>query len=179
VKRKIVPTSLLYDANNPRHVAAHELCRQYNQINITARKQQLNLLKKLVNVQKDAFIEPIFNCLMGSNIYLGHAFYANHNVTMLDAAQLTFGHSVLVGPNSQFYAGLRDLSAPLSIDATAHITIGNNVWIGANVIVLGGVSIGDNAIIGAGSLVATSIPANAKAVARPCRPLAQSLAGET
>jgi acetyltransferase-like isoleucine patch superfamily enzyme len=38
------------------------------------------------------------------------------------------------------------------------ITIGRNVWLGAHVIVLPGVTIGDNAVIGAASVVTTSVP---------------------
>ena len=49
--------------------------------------------------------------------------------------------------------------------------IGNNVWIGAQVCVLPGVTIGDNTIIGAGSVVTKSIPANVLAVGNPCRVL--------
>jgi acetyltransferase-like isoleucine patch superfamily enzyme len=47
--------------------------------------------------------------------------------------------------------------------------IGNNVWIGAGVQILPGVSIGDNSVIGAGSIVNKSIPANVLAVGNPCR----------
>lgn len=51
------------------------------------------------------------------------------------------------------------------------ITIGDNVWIGAGVIVLPGVTIGENAVIGAGSIVTKDIPANVVAVGNPCRVL--------
>ena len=40
------------------------------------------------------------------------------------------------------------------------ITIGDNVWLGANVVVLPDVTIGENSVIGAGSIVAKDIPAN-------------------
>ena len=49
------------------------------------------------------------------------------------------------------------------------ITIGNNVWIGANSTVLPEVSIGNNVIIGANSLVSKNIPSNSVAVGNPCR----------
>ncbi|WP_344910033.1 DapH/DapD/GlmU-related protein [Amphibacillus indicireducens] len=49
------------------------------------------------------------------------------------------------------------------------IRIRNNVWIGANSVVLPGVTIGDNTVIGAGSVVTKDIPANVVAVGSPCR----------
>ena len=46
------------------------------------------------------------------------------------------------------------------IDKFGKITVGNNVFIGVNTIILPGVIIGDNCIIGAGAVVTKSIPAN-------------------
>ena len=51
------------------------------------------------------------------------------------------------------------------------IRVGNNVWIGGNVIVLPGVSIGDNCVIGAGSVVTRDIPSGTVAAGNPCRVL--------
>ena len=49
------------------------------------------------------------------------------------------------------------------------IEIGNNVWIGGNVVVLPGVTIGDNCVIGAGSIVTKDIPKDSVAVGNPCK----------
>lgn len=49
------------------------------------------------------------------------------------------------------------------------VKIGNNVQIGANSVVLPGVTIGDNVIIGACSLVNKNIPSNSVAVGNPCK----------
>ena len=49
------------------------------------------------------------------------------------------------------------------------IRIGNGVWVGANSVILPGVTIGDNAVIGAGSIVTKDIPANVVAVGNPCK----------
>ena len=49
------------------------------------------------------------------------------------------------------------------------VHIGKNVWIGAGVIILPGVTIGDNAVIGAGAVVTRDIPANVVAFGVPCR----------
>ena len=47
--------------------------------------------------------------------------------------------------------------------------IGNNVFIGANAVIIGNITIGDNAIIGAGAVVVKDVPANAICVGNPCR----------
>ena len=49
------------------------------------------------------------------------------------------------------------------------IVIGNDVYIGNNVILLPGVTIGDNVVIGAGSVVSKNIPSNSLAVGVPAR----------
>ncbi|WP_431609958.1 DapH/DapD/GlmU-related protein [Chryseobacterium sp. 'Rf worker isolate 10'] len=49
------------------------------------------------------------------------------------------------------------------------IKVGNNVWLGGNVVVLPGVSIGNNSVIGAGSVVTKDIPENVVAVGNPCK----------
>jgi galactoside O-acetyltransferase len=49
------------------------------------------------------------------------------------------------------------------------ITIGDNVWLGGNVMVLPGVTIGENSVIGAGSVVTKDIPANVVAFGSPCK----------
>ena len=49
------------------------------------------------------------------------------------------------------------------------IVIGDDVWIGANSVILPGVTIGDNSVIGAGSVVTQDIPANSVAYGVPCR----------
>lgn len=52
---------------------------------------------------------------------------------------------------------------------TAPIRIGDNVWLGAKVTVLKGVTIGDNVVIGANSVVTSDIPTNSVAVGIPAR----------
>lgn len=49
------------------------------------------------------------------------------------------------------------------------VEIGHDVWIGANTVILSGVTIGTGAIIGAGSVVPRDIPSYAIAVGNPAR----------
>ena len=55
------------------------------------------------------------------------------------------------------------------LEITKPITIGNDVYIGNNVIILPGVTIGSNVVIGGGSVVVKDIPDNSVAVGDPCR----------
>ena len=120
----------------------------------------------------EAWIEPLFFCDYGYNIHLGANFYANHHCTILDGARVTIGDNVLFGPSVTLSTAGHSLNAitrNTGLEFCKPITIGNNVWLGANVTVNPGISIGENVVIGAGSVVTKDIPANSVAVGTPCK----------
>jgi len=87
-----------------------------------------------------------------------------------------FGHGgIEIGADSQFGPGAtvttthHDFSAPGLPEVFEKVTIGERVWIGANVTILPGVTIGDRCVVGAGSVVTKSLPAGAVAVGSPAR----------
>ena len=57
------------------------------------------------------------------------------------------------------------------INNIADIDIGNNVFIGTNVLILKGVTIGNNSVIAAGSVVVKPIPSDVVAAGSPCIPV--------
>lgn len=149
-------------------------CRRYNLIpprNIDKRKQVLfDLLGSISG--DDLLIEQPFYCDYGYNIHVGRNFYANYNVVILDEASVTFGDNVFIAPGCGFYTACHPIDAEernKGLEYAEPIRVGNNVWIGANVCVLPGVTIGDNCVIGAGSVVVEDIPADSVAVGNPCR----------
>ena len=79
----------------------------------------------------------------------------------------------MLAPNVGIYTAGHPLNSKrrhIDLIEFAHeINIGSNVWIGADVIILPGVSIGDNTVIGAGSVVTKNIPSNVLAVGNPCK----------
>ena len=84
------------------------------------------------------------------------------------------GKNVMVAPNVVMVAfdhGHQIRSVPMKHqkNVEAGITIGDDVWIGANVTVTKGCSIGNGAIIGANSLVKYDVPAFAVAAGVPAR----------
>lgn len=151
---------------------AKHLCQQINALRADQRKARQLLYQQLFSSVNNAYIEPDFYCDYGSNIYLGENFYANHHCVMLDAAEIHIGAHVKFAPNVQLYTTTHPLDAAdraSGIELIAPITIGDDCWLGGNVIVMPGVNIGAASVIGAGSVVTQSIPAGVVAVGMPCR----------
>lgn len=84
-------------------------------------------------------------------------------------------NGVIIGSNVGFGAGTKILSSIHAHDnhskyvSAPPIVIGNNVFTGANTIILPSRKIGNNVVIGAGSVVTTDIPSNCIAVGNPCK----------
>jgi len=79
------------------------------------------------------------------------------------------GDNVTLAPNVTILAHDASMKNTLNFTKIAKVKIGNNVFIGANSVILPGISIGDNVIIGAGSVVSKSIPSNSVAAGNPCK----------
>ena len=168
---------LLYDANYDTELLADrerakEVLYDYNRLRPSEQEKKSVLLKTLLGKTGDnILIEPPFNCDYGYNIEVGENFYANVNLCILDGAKVCIGDNAFIAPNVGIYTAghpLDAISRNQGLEYAYPITIGDNVWIGAGVIILPGVTIGDNAVIGAGSIVTKDIPANALAVGNPC-----------
>lgn len=121
---------------------------------------------------KSSCIELPFYCDYGKNIFLGEKFYANHNLTILDAAEVRIGDNVFVGPN----VGMHTSGHPIDferrnkgLEYALPITIEEDVWIGSSVTIIGGVKIGRGTVVGAGSVVIRDLPDNVVAAGNPCR----------
>ncbi len=169
-----------YDANFCQELIAlrakaEKLCWQYNQCDPTNQSKKEEILEKLLpHVPKDVVILPSFYTDYGWNCFIGEACFFNHGAYLMDGAKIIIGDHCFFGPNCGFYTAMHPLLASernKGYEKAKPITIGNNVWFGASVIVLPGVTIGDNCVIGAGSVVTKDIPANMLALGNPCRPL--------
>lgn len=169
----------LYNAEVPELQAmrrrAAELCHRLESLSPAWEEDRAALLRELLgSVKGTCTINPGFRCDYGSNITVGDHFYANYNCVILDCAPVTFGDNVFIAPNCGFYTAGHPLDAPTrnsGLEFAKPITVGDDVWIGGNVVVLPGVKIGSGSVIGAGSVVTRDIPAGVVAVGNPCRPL--------
>ena len=91
-------------------------------------------------------------------------------------ARVKIGDNCLLAPNVAIYAvghPLHPVTRATGYEYGAPVTIGDNVWIGGNSVVVPGVTIGSNVVIGAGSVVTRDIPDWSLAVGNPCRVIRQ------
>ena len=109
---------------------------------------------------------------MEKNIHIGNNFTANFNLTILDINEVHIGDNVMIDPN----VTITTVGHPLSpkkrrdhIGQAKKIIIGNDIWLGANVTILPGVTIGDNVVVGAGAVVTKDIPDNSLALGVPAK----------
>lgn len=168
----------LYDANYDKEIVEDrircaDLCYEFNQCKPSDIEKQNSIIKKIIgNIEGDFVITQPFYCDYGKNISVGKNFYINHNCTILDGAKVTFGDNVFIAPNVVFSTAGHAIDPEQrarGLEIAFPINVGDNVWIGANVSVLPGVTIGSNTIIGAGSVVNKDIPEGVIAAGVPCK----------
>ena len=134
-------------------------------------------------VARGVHVEPPLFVDFGVHTTIGEDTYINVNCVIVDDAPISIGARVLIGPSVQLITAqhplrVSDRRTPAEDVArgsspwrtmTAPVTIGDDVWLGAGVIVLPGVTIGDRCTIGAGSVVTKDIPADSVAVGTPAK----------
>lgn len=161
------------DEEVSRHMAkVKDLCFEFNNTKPSDPKRNEIINELVTGYNQYVFIESGFNCVIGKNIHFKGMAMINMNCTFLDSNIITIGHCALIGPGCNLICTNHALNGEERLKGLFNdkpINIGSNVWLGANVTILPGVTIGDNAIIGAGSVVTKDIPANVIAFGNPCK----------
>ena len=113
---------------------------------------------------------PPFYTDCGKNITIGKNVFINSCCKFQDQGGITIGDGCLIGHNV-IITTLNHVEAPSQRQSILPKSVKKrkNVWVGANVTIVPGVTIGDNAIIGAGSVVVRDIPSNTVAAGTPCK----------
>lgn len=134
------------------------------------------LLRKLPFVQQQLFhlfslpksttINNGFYCSaptlkIGQNVGLADTFIVAYApVTIGDNCSFSFKNMIITSSHD-----FEDFSTVIA----KPVTIGDNVWVTSNVLILPGVTIGNNSVIGAGSVVTRDIPSGVFAAGNPCK----------
>lgn len=169
---------MLYDANYDKELTderlkAKDMCYDYNLLRPYETEKQKVILESLFGkTGENCCIVAPFWCDYGYNIEIGKNFFANHNTVILDCAKVNFGDNVFIGPNCGFYTAGHPIDTERrnkGLEYAYPITVGDNVWLGAGVHIMPGVTIGSNVVIGGGSVVTADIPDNVVAFGNPCK----------
>lgn len=113
---------------------------------------------------------PPFYTDCGKNITVGKNVFINSGCRFQDQGGITIGDGALIGHNAVLTTLNHDFSPEKrSSMHPAPVVIGKNVWLGASVTVVPGVTIGDNAIIAAGAVVTKDVPAGTIAAGVPAK----------
>lgn len=135
------------------------LKKVFNKIiwNIASEDKRIKILRKRgVKIGDRCYIEK--NVVFGSEPYL---------ISIGNDVRLTANVKFITHDGGMWVA--RNLGVLKNADKFGKITIGNNVHIGWDVILMPGVNIGNNTIIGAGAVVTKDIPDNSVAVGIPAK----------
>ena len=161
---------------------SHNLCAKYNRLFEDEAEARNALLDQILGSHgKGCFMQgPIF-FHYGTHTRIGDSFFGNYNLTVQDDALVTIGDHCNFGPNVTIVTPIHPMlpderrlmrnekGEPTRFCYAKPVTVGNDVWLGANVVICGGVTIGDGCVIGAGSVVTKDVPPMSFAAGNPCR----------
>jgi maltose O-acetyltransferase len=151
-------------------VHAKKVCARLRSMTICDEDYRQVIEELIPGIPQSTTICPPFHCDHGTGIILGENVFMNYDCIMLDGGYIRIGKHTLIGPHCQFYTPQHpmDYVERREEKETAYpITIGEDCWLGGNVVVCPGVTIGNRCIIAAGSVVTKDIPDDSLAAGVP------------
>jgi acetyltransferase-like isoleucine patch superfamily enzyme len=121
-----------------------------------------------VAVFEGAYLFELENMSIGNNVSIHQMCYISAAGGISIGNDVAIAHGTTIMSSEHNYS---DASVPIR-DAGGHcapVTIANNVWVGAGVKILAGVTVGERAVIGAGSVVVREVPARSVVAGVPAR----------
>lgn len=106
------------------------------------------------------------SCIISSplGIEIGDHVCINHHTTISGKGSLKIGNFIMIGPNCNILTadhGSKNQTEPMMFQEIVYgpVEIEDDVWLGANVVILPNVKIGRGAIVGANAVVTKNVPA--------------------
>ena len=157
----------LYDeVKRTRNMCDEEQSRDHNEAEVRDYLRQITGS----NIDETVRVFPPFNINYGLTTRFGRDCFVNFGCTFLALGGITIEDGAFIGPHCVLATEYHpeDPATRHSL-LTKPIVVGRNVWLGADVKVLAGVTIGENAIVAAGSVVTKDVPANMVVAGSPAR----------
>jgi maltose O-acetyltransferase len=155
------------------HARAQAILERYNATRHAEREERDRLLRELLgSVGEHVVVQPAFRCDYGTGITIGAGTFVNYDCVMLDAAPINISAACQLATQVQIVTATHPIDPEprrLGWEYAEPITVGDNVWLGAGVIVCPGVRIGDDTVVGAGAVVTRDLPSGVVAYGNPAR----------
>ena len=185
-EREKMTAGMLYDPTDSEldalRLKARKLARQFNATDEDQIETYNRILRELLpNSRELPMLQAPVWFDYGINTTFGKNCCANFNFTCLDVGPVRIGDNVFIGPNVTIATPMHPMlpeernvrtdpdGRPYNLEYARPVTIEQNCWIAANVIICGGVTVEEGCVIGAGSVVTRDIPAHHLAAGNPCR----------
>lgn len=137
---------------------------------IYLKKSPSILSKSYIRIYKNAYFNIgenftarrniIIRVLKNARLEIKNNVFLNDNVSIQCMKKIHIGDNTEIGPNTFIIDHDHDYKNDFHKFTCEEVNIGKNVWIGANVTILKGVTIGDNSIIAAGTIITKDVPKN-------------------
>lgn len=166
----------LYVADDPDNAAEYgriqELLARFNACAPRAWEERDTLLRRtLRHVGDHVVVRPPFACEYGA-VTIGDRTFVNADVMMIDVAPITIGATCQIATRVQLVTAAHPVDPERRRQGWEYgepITLADNVWLGAGVIVCPGVTIGQDTVVGAGAVVTRDLPPAVVAAGVPAR----------
>ena len=143
--------------------------------------------KGRIIVGDDVIVDGKCSFTFGTRYFETPTLEIGNHTAIRHGSQLTIGERITIGNYCRIAGGVRILDSPghptdpvdrkaglpAPRDRVRPVTIADNVWIGANAVILPGVTIGANSVIATESVVTRDVPANSLAAGNPARIIRQ------
>jgi len=139
----------------------HRLCDAYNAPETHDERPEI-IQVLFGKTGKDPYVEAPIHVDYGFNITVGDNFYCNFDCVFLDGAPISFGDNCFLAPGVQVLTATHPVDAVQrrTVEYAKPIVVGDDVWMGAGVLVLAGVTIGSRVVIAAGAVVNKDVPSD-------------------
>lgn len=143
------------------HVLQEKISRK-SAVGLDIKIRNLFYEKTLPVCGKKIYVHPGIYFCYPQNISIGYNLFINRDVFIVAPEKITIGDNVLIGPSVMINSGSHYYKdASKLIRNQGHkllpIIIEDDVWIGAHVTILPGVTLGKGSVVGAGAVVTKSV----------------------
>lgn len=138
------------------------LAARFNQTTPAEKDLRNHLLSELFDADmSQVHIEPPLAVAYGYRTKFAGNAYANTGLTLVDDYEIHIGKNVMFGPNVTLSATSHPIHPDLRRDGTQFsdpIIIEDDVWVGAQVVILPGVTVGRGSVVAVGAVVTKNVP---------------------